>query len=439
MSWKKVRKAASNVAKAAGDVVNVVGHVANTVYKAVVPEKAQNAWNTSVGGDSAVGNVVDNTGRVVQKQAEAVTEASLAQARAFVKKPLPYLATMGLSQFLPYNVASGLVNAVRTGDFNPMVIDMGMNYVSEGLSSFLGKDANSRYGRTLIGMSVPAMTAALRGGTQEQVANAGVSGGVGAYVNDILTTPKDQGGYGLKPSDITHKMTTNATTAATRAILNGQNVGDAIVESAMVTGGSFAVGKAYENITKNSETLQTAQQKFDEAKQKVKDLWEGRPNLVSDHEKMVLAAQAAKNAQDNYMLANSYAKDLSKKYDDGEIFDPEQVRRFQDYADGLYDSAKRHEQDFDAAKGNYEREAISSGYAQAETDFEQASFDVRVADTALLESQKEFTGAYQDYESTVNLAQFLTDYEIAELAAENINEEVMQAQEELAGLEQKSW
>jgi hypothetical protein len=411
--------------------VNQVGNAANQVYKAIVPDKVENAINTSIGGDSAVGKVVDKTGQVVQKQVTAVTASTLATAKAFVKKPLPYIATVGLSQFLPYSLATSLVTAVRTGDFKPIVIDMGMNYASMGLNEFLGQDKNSIYGKVLTGMSLPALRTALGGGTQEQIGNAAVAGGAGAYVTTILTTPKDKGGYGLKPEDITHKMVTNATTAATRAILNGKSVGDAVVESALVTGGSLAVGKAYENLTKNSETLQTVQQKFDEAKQKVKDIWEGKPNLASDHEKMVLAGQAAKNAADHAMLANSFAKKLSQDYVDGKTFDTDAVDRAQKYAEDLYDSAIRHSQDYDEARGKYEGEAIASGYADAETAFDQASFDVRVADTALLDSQKEFSSAYQDYDDTVNIVESFTNSDIAKIAAENINSEVMQAREQL--------
>lgn len=413
--------------------VNQVGNATNQVYKAIVPDKVQNAYNTSVGGDSAVGKVVDKTGQVVQRQAEATVASTLATAKAFVKKPLPYLATVGLSQFLPYSLASGLVNAVRTGDYKAVVIDMGMNYVSEGINSFFGGGTLGKIGT---GLSTAALRTKLGGGSDRQVAEAGVAGAMGSLTTSILTKPKNQGGFGLKPEDITYKMVNNATTAATRAILGGKSVGDAIVESAMVTGGSFAVGKAYENVTKNSETLQTVQKKFDDAKQKVKDIWESKPNLASDHEKMVLAGQAAKNAADHAMLANSYAKNLSQKYVDGETFDIDQVNRMTKYAEDLYDSAIRHASEYDAAKGNYEREAVSSGYAQAETDFEKTHFDARIADTALLESQKEFTKVYQDYDDTVSTVESFTNNEIAQLAAENINAEIMEARGQLADMEQ---
>ena len=422
-----------SITKPVKKAVNQVGNAANQVYKAVVPDKVENAINTSIGGDSSVGKLVDKTGAVVQKQAEATVASTLATAKAFVKKPLPYIATVGLSQFLPYSLASGIVNAVRTGDYKAVIIDMGMNYVSEGINNFFG---NSTVGKVFTGMSVPAVRAALAGGTQEQVAQAGVAGAVGSYTTSILTKPKNQGGFGLKPEDITYKMVNNATTAATRAILGGKSVGDAIVESAMVTGGSFAVGKAYENVTKNSETLQTVQKKFDDAKQKVKDIWESKPNLASDHEKMVLAAQASKNATDHAMLAHSFAKNLSQKYLDGETFDLDQVNRMTKYAEDLYDSAVRHSQAYDEARGKYEGEAIASGYATAESDFDQASFDVRVADTALLNSQREFSSAYQDYDNTVNTVEVFTNYEIAELAAENINAEIMEARGQLSEMEQ---
>ena len=424
-----------SITKPFNKAVNQVGNAVNQVYKAITPDKVENAWNTSVGGDSSVGKVVDKTGQVVQKQAEATVASTLATAKAFVKKPLPYIATVGLSQFMPYSVASGLVNAIRTGDFKALTIDMGMNYVSKGLNTFLGEDKNSYYGKVLVGMSVPAMTALLNGGTREQIGQAGVTGGVSAFTTEILTKPKDQGGFGLDPKDITTKTVNNATTAATRAILNGKPVGDAIVESAMVTAGSATVGKAYENLTKNSETLQTVQKKYDEAKQKVKDIWESKPNLASDHEKMVLAAKAAQDAADHAMLANSFAKDLSQKYVDGETFDTEQVNRMTKYAEDLFDSAQTRNQEYNAARANYENSAITSGYAQAETDFDQANFDVRVADRALFDSQKEFSSAYQDYDDTVKVVESYTNSEIAQLAAENINAEVMQAREQLTQLE----
>ena len=260
------------------------------VAKALSPvaDSVGSALNTSIGGDSAVGRGLTEASQGVVKTIEdvpkileQVTEASLAQARAFVKDPIPTLATIALSQFIPYNYASAIVNVANGGDWKKAVIQMGMDYYTRDLNTGVPK---STLEKVFTSASTSALSAKLLGATDREVINAAIGGAVNTYVSDVLYKPESQGGFGLDPNSITSKMMTNATSATTNAILRGQPIGDAIIQSAMVTAGTYYTKKSFDAVTKNSETLRAAQKYVDETKAKVKSLW--TPSLQDKKEKV---------------------------------------------------------------------------------------------------------------------------------------------------------
>lgn len=251
-------------------------------------DQAGNAVNTSVGGDSVLGKALTEvsqgavkTVEDVPKILEGVTESTLAQARAFVKNPIPTLATIALSQVMPYNYASAIVNVANGGDWKKAVVQMGMDYYTRSSDTGVPKSALEK---VFTSASTSAISAKLLGATDQEIINAALGGAVNTYVSDVLYKPESQGGFGLDPNLITSKMMTNATSATTNAILRGQPIGDAIIQSAMVTAGTYYTKKSFDEVTKNSETLRAAQKYVDETKAKVKSLW--TPSLQDKKEKV---------------------------------------------------------------------------------------------------------------------------------------------------------
>ena len=83
--------------------------------------------------------------------------------------------------------------------------------------------------------STNAATVALRGGSFDDILKAGAVGAVGSYVSSTLTKPTQLGGYGFDPKSLDTKLITTATAAATKAILNGKSIADAVVGATTVS------------------------------------------------------------------------------------------------------------------------------------------------------------------------------------------------------------
>jgi len=393
-----------------------------------IADKIGNALNTSVGGDSSVGKAATKVAQQTVKVAKATTAATLAQAKAFVKNPFPTLLTMGLSTVMPYAYASAITNVLNGGDWKKAVIQMGMNYFATGSGTGPGP---STMVKVLTSSSTAALSTKLLGGTNEEVRNAAVGGAVNTYMSDLLYKPTSQGGYGLNPRDVSTKMMTNSVSAATNAILRGQNVGDAIVNSALVTGGAHYVQLAYEKVTKNSETLQQMQATYDSAKAKVMSIF---TKPLEDKQKQVDAEVASARIQiDRARKTETYAKQVNNDYANGKANGP-----YGQYtADQAEDAAKYAVESNDAAQRAIDRVrqannellmmANSSGYTAASQEYQLALNQLTNADNNMGASQKEFLDSYKKYEDTVAATKSFLDIDIAEDAAKMINDEIKEA------------
>jgi hypothetical protein len=318
-------------------------------------DQAGNAVNTSIGGDSSIGKALTEvsqgavqTVENIPQILEQVTEASLAQAKAFVKNPIPTLATIALNQFMPYNYASAIVNVANGGDWKKAVVQMGMDYYTRDLNTGVPK---STLEKVFTSASTSAISAKLLGATDQEVINAAFGGAVNTYVSDLLYKPESQGGFGLDPNLMTSKLLTNATSATTNAILRGKPIGDAIIQSAMVTAGSYYVKQSFDEVTKKSETLQTAQKYLDEAKAKVKSLW--TPSLQDKKLKAEEAERVLQRTHEPLRKQEAQMAYQGAKNDyDSESFEYRQAMSEYQYRQGVANSA---EQNADTAEMRYLR------------------------------------------------------------------------------------
>jgi hypothetical protein len=255
------------------------------------------------------------TGKVVKKAVVGVGKAIkntattvYNTAKAILKNPLPTIMTFGLTLAgVPYPIASAAVTLLNGGDWKEAAINLAMSYVSAPI----GKQ--DLYKQVLINASVPAGMVALKGGTAKQIQDAAIAGAVSGYVTGTLTKSVANGGYGFKPGELDTKMIQNATTAATRAILNGKDIGEAVVNSAAVTASAHYVSSFATNLTKNSETLQATQKFIDESKAKLQDVL----GITREKEKVVNdKANKVKQSGEEYNKSVETANRIAKETTD---------------------------------------------------------------------------------------------------------------------------
>jgi hypothetical protein len=248
--------------------------------------------------------IVVGTGKAIKATATTVYNT----AKAILKNPLPTILTIGLSAVgVPYPIASAAVSVLNGGDWKEAAINLAMSYVGAPATS---KDL---YKQVLISASVPAGMVALKGGTAKQIQDAAIAGAVQGYVTGTLTKSVANGGYGFKPGELDTKMISNATTAATRAILNGKDIGEAVVNSAAVTASAHYVASFANNLTKNSETLQATQKFIDESKAKLQDVL----GITREKEKAVNdKANKAKQSGEEYNKSVETANRIAKETKD---------------------------------------------------------------------------------------------------------------------------
>ena len=329
---------------------------------------------------------------------------------------------------MPYAYASAIVSVANGGDWRKAVIQMSMNYLATPSGGGASAVPPSTLQKVLTSSSTSALSAKLLGATNEQIKNAAIGGAVNTYVSDLLYKPESQGGYGLNPKDVTPKLISNATSAATNAILRGQNVGDAVINSALVTAGAHYTQAAYEKVTKNSETLQSAQALVDKAKAKVQSLW-NKP--LEDKQKAAEAKiEAAQVQRDRAKQSEAYAKKVNKDYADGVPNGPygqytaDQAENAAKFAQDSNESAQRAIQEARDANNEFLMLANSSGYTAASQEYKTAVNNLQSADYAMGTSQKEFLDSYDKYESQVTLAKIFIQQDVDKETARLIDKEV---------------
>jgi hypothetical protein len=254
--------------------------------------------NNFFGGlDDAVHDAVDTIGGMVQN---------------IIDNPLVLIETVALTAMLgpgglalasqagAYAIASAAVSAANGGSIEQIAISAGAAYVGAQIGGQIG--AATEFGTTpfssqttmllehsggmattmqaiVASSSGAAATAALRGKPLDQILTAGFTGGINSLVTDQLMAA------GYNPKDIDTQVIARAVASASGAVLQGQNVGEAITRSTVTTLAQHGMTEAankisstYDKIKENSATLQGISKDFNEAKDAAKQAWD---NLTS--------------------------------------------------------------------------------------------------------------------------------------------------------------
>ena len=227
-----------------------------------------------------VGNLVENIGDVAEN---------------ILKDPLPTIATIALTAVgVPYPVAAAAVTAAQGGSIEDIAISAGTAFVGQQVGQFAGKAAGEFAGEAIsestkqlitqvvTQASGPAAVVALRGGSFQDVLEAGVAGGVSGALSNTLRTE-----FNMDPKALDTKIISNATNAATRAVLEGKSISEAVMNAAAVTAMSSTIEGQTNKLLSNNATLDGIKEKFDSLKQAASDFF-----TSSDIEDLQAEAQA---------------------------------------------------------------------------------------------------------------------------------------------------
>jgi hypothetical protein len=247
------------------------------------------------------GNLIENVGDVAEN---------------ILKDPLPTIATIALTAVgVPYPVAAAAVTAAQGGSIEDIAISAATAYVGQQVGQFAGEAAGEFAGeavsestkqlitQVVTQASGPAAVVALRGGSFQDVLEAGVAGGVSGALSNTLRTE-----FNMDPKALDTKLISNATNAATRAVLQGKSISEAVMNAAAVTAMSSTIENQTNKLLSNNATLGGIREKFDSLKQAATDFF-----TESGIEDLQAEAQAKYQTADE--LRSEYA-DIKAEYDE---------------------------------------------------------------------------------------------------------------------------
>ena len=238
--------------------------------------------------------LVSDIGNGVVKTVNSAGKAVEVTVDNFVHNPLPVLETVALTYALGPEglistgleastnaaIASAAVKAANGGSLDQIALAAATSYASAQISNAAANQVSPVEQQTLQQLgpqyadtsllkqivssaSGPAAVAALRGGSYEQVLAAGVNGAV----NGAITNQLSQEGF----NKVDTQIISNAATAATKAILQGKDVGQAIGASVASTTLQAAISGKVDQINKNNELGKSLVDQFNDIQPKATD------------------------------------------------------------------------------------------------------------------------------------------------------------------------
>lgn len=235
---------------------------------------------------------------------------------SFLKDPLPTLETAAIvwasGGTIDPATASAIVSAANGGSMEQIAISAAAAYAGGKIGVEAGSAAaGSEFAGTLspadqallkqvvTSASGSAAATALRPGSSlDDVLTAGVAGSVNGYVTDALKA------QGFTNAD--NKVVAGATAAATKAILKGTSVADAIGQSVAAVAISQAISGNVDQLNKNNELGSSLSSKFEDIKASAQKYFDD--NKIADLEAQAQKEyEAAKAASDSYStLKNTF-------------------------------------------------------------------------------------------------------------------------------------
>lgn len=202
-------------------------------------------------------DTIDTTTKGVQKVVSGVNKS----VDNILRNPLPTIEVIALTWALGPEgfalatettaaaIATAAVSAANGGKLEDIALAAATAYagaqIGSEVTTYLPPGASDTLKQIVASSSGSAATAALRGGSLNSIIASGVSGAVSSYVSEDLKAA----GY----TKVDNKLITNATNAATKAILQGKDVGTAISSSIAATGLSAIISGRADQINKNNE------------------------------------------------------------------------------------------------------------------------------------------------------------------------------------------
>lgn len=249
----------------------------------------------------AADNLVSGAGDLLKSAGDTVA--------SIVKNPLPVIETVALvSVGVDPITANAIVSAANGGNMEQIALSAAAAYAGQQIGEYAGSQVDtSSAGAAAAGTTVAqqelikqivssssgsAATMALRGGDFNQVLTSAVSASVGSYTQAELKA------QGIDPKSVDGRLMANATTAATRAILNGKSVAEAIGSSAAATALNYKIQQGVDTIKANSTTYQNLASSFNDVKKQASDYFNNtlNPKQVEAQKQY----KAANDAMDAY-------------------------------------------------------------------------------------------------------------------------------------------
>ena len=281
---------------------------------------------------------LDNPGKTLSKfgsAAQSIVSGVNKTVDNIIRNPLPTIEVAVLIALdIPPPIASAAVSAANGGDLRQIALNAATAYAAQQIGDVASdqyspienatlKQLGPQYAdealikQIVASSSGTAALTALKGGNFQQVLNAGVSGAVDSYIADTLKSS------GLNKVD--SKILASASSAATKAILNGQDPSTAIGNSIAATTLGATISGNVDQINKNNEIGQSLYDKYTTLKQQATDYFTNQLAPVQTIEKQ---------NYDNYLQARNTYTDLKSKFD-------EQYKIYNDNKDSNIDVANK--------------------------------------------------------------------------------------------------
>jgi hypothetical protein len=268
-----------------------------------------------------------------------------------LSNPLPTIETIALTTMgVPYPIAAAAVNAANGGDVRSIALSAASAYAGSQIGAYAGakvpgmenlsKATQATISSIVASSSGSAAAAALSGKSFDQVLQAGAAGAVAGLVGDQLKA------NGFKPGDIDTKLITNAATSASKAIMSGKSIMEAVTNSTVATlaqsgmsAAANSIKQEYDNIIKDSSTLQGLQSDFNGLKQTATDFFSNTLSSLQG------------NAKQQYEGLDELLKEI----------DP--IKQQTSDALTAYNTNLDHYNNFDAYAASMGRKVLNTSYA----------------------------------------------------------------------------
>lgn len=266
----------------------------------------------------AVDKLVDSFGNVI--------DTTIKKIDGIIRNPMPTIETAALTYALGPSgagfstatavaISQAAVSAAHGGKIEDIALNAAAGYVGGKIGGAAGAalpaETTALVKQVVTSASASAATTALRGGSMQQIMASGIAGSVNAYVADSL---KEQGF-----TKFDNKLISNASSAATNAILNGRSVADAISNSIAATSLTALIQGQVEQINENNKVGNLIADKAEKLSADADAFYQ--KNFGSGSSNILSQAQVSTDYLNNKVKGYDYSvKRINEAYDGYQIW-----------------------------------------------------------------------------------------------------------------------